>query len=109
MLRRSAFFHRTLVGSVLGAALMLGSACTTTTHGHMYVASRPPAPVYETRHVSPGPGYVWIEGYQRWDGRGYSWVPGRWEHAPSAHATWVPGRWEHDRHGWYYVDGHWRH
>src|SRR5262245_47738547 len=98
---------RTAGAWLLGATIALSAACAPTT-AHVYVSSRPPAPVYEVRGVPPGPGYVWVDGYHRWSGRGYVWEPGRWERAPRGRAAWVPGHWVQDRHGWYYVQGHWR-
>ena len=68
----------------------------------------PPAPIVETRPVRPGPEFVWIAGYHRWDGARYVWVPGRWDRPPRPHAVWVPHRWEHRHEGWVMVEGHWR-
>ena len=100
------FLNTAFAAAVLAASL---SACTTAApYGRVYVRVGPPAPIFETRVVAPGPGYVWIEGYHSWDGRAYVWVPGRWDRAPRARAVWVPARWAHDRHGWYLVQGHWR-
>jgi hypothetical protein len=92
------------------AATTIGSAaaCAPYAGGRLYVRVGPPAPHYEARIVSPGAGYVWVDGYQRWDGRGYAWVPGRWVRPPSPRSRWVQGRWVHDRQGWYYAEGHWR-
>ena len=68
----------------------------------------PPRAVVERRGPAPGRAYVWIPGYQNWNGRGYMWVPGRWELPPRPHARWVPYRWvRHDR-GWVLVQGRWR-
>jgi len=64
-----------------------------TAWSQVVVQVRPPRSVIERRTPSPGPGYVWTPGYQRWDGNHYSWVPGTWERAPRAHAHWVPNRW----------------
>jgi len=95
--------------ALLAGSLMMTSACATAApRGRVYVRVGPPAPVYETRLVSPGPGFVWIPGYYRNEPRGYAWVPGRWERPPRARAQWVPARWVHDRRGWYVVEGHWR-
>ncbi len=108
MSKRPGIFRLTTAGAwLLGATLLIAPACGPTM-ARVYIASGPPAPVYEVRAVSPGPGYIWVEGYHRWDGRGYVWMPGRWQRPPYAHATWVPGRWERDGRGWYFVDGHWR-
>jgi hypothetical protein len=74
-----------------------------------YIQVGPPRPVYERRLVSPGPGFVWVAGYHRWDGRAYEWVPGRWVRAPRAGSRWVAPQWRHDRRqGWYFIDGRWR-
>jgi hypothetical protein len=68
----------------------------------------PPAPVVEERGRPPERGYVWINGYHRWEGDHYVWTSGRWERPPHSGARWVPHRWEH-RHGeWVMVEGHWR-
>jgi len=74
----------------------------------VYVRVGPPAPIAEVRVAPPGPRYVWVEGYHRWDGRAYAWVPGRWVVPPRARAAWVPARWVQERRGWYFVPGHWR-
>ena len=62
----------------------------------------------EVRRVPPTPGYVWVTGYHRWDGRAYVWVPGVWVAPPRPRAVWVAGHWSHDRHGYYWIDGRWR-
>ncbi len=68
----------------------------------------PPRPLVEKRVVAPGPGYVWIDGYHRWDGARYVWVAGRWEMPPRPHAHWVAHRWVKRHGGWVLVEGHWR-
>lgn len=72
------------------------------------VRVRPPAPVVERPGPIPRRGFVWIGGYQRWNGARYVWVPGRWVRPPHRHARWVPAHWRHVRHGWVFVEGHWR-
>jgi|SRR5579862_2292813 len=103
----NGFGRRLVAGAVLSAALAGAAACADV-NGRLYVRLGPPAPVYEARLAAPGPGYVWIEGYQRWDGRAYVWTPGRWERPPRPRAVWVRGSWHHDGRGYYYVEGHWR-
>ena len=100
---------RVLAGAILlTATVATGTACATP-RGRVYLRVGPPAPIVETRLVAPGPGYVWVAGYHRWDGRVYAWVPGVWLRSPRPRAVWVAGRWVHEgRHGWYFVDGHWR-
>jgi hypothetical protein len=98
-----------LVSAVLlGLVLSAAPACASS-GGRLYVRTAPPLHVVEGRGVAPGRGYVWISGYHHWNGRAYSWVPGRWSAPPRPRAVWVPGRWVHDRRGWYFVDGRWRH
>jgi opacity protein-like surface antigen len=68
----------------------------------------PPAPIVEVRGAPPERGFVWIDGYHRYDGGRYVWTPGRWERPPHEGAHWVAHRWAH-RHGeWVLVEGHWR-
>ena len=95
---------------VLSAVLMstLLTAMPASAAARVYVRVGPPAPIVEVRAVRPGPRYVWVDGYQRWDGRAYAWVPGRWALPPRARTAWVPGHWVHAGRGWYFVNGYWR-
>jgi hypothetical protein len=68
----------------------------------------PPPPIVERRGPPPERGFVWIDGYQRWEGGRYIWTPGRWERPPHPGARWVAHHWAH-RHGqWVLIEGHWR-
>jgi YXWGXW repeat-containing protein len=98
--------RRLLFAIALTAAALI--AAPTWAAARVYVRVGPPARVVEVRTAAPGPRYVWVEGYHRWDGRAYAWVPGRWVVPPRARAVWVPARWVHERRGWYFVPGHWR-
>jgi len=84
------------------------AAACAGSNGGLYVRVGPPVPVYERAAVSPGPGYVWVPGYHRWNGRAYYWVPGTWTRPPHARGRWVPGHWAQNRRGWYFVEGRWR-
>jgi hypothetical protein len=99
-------FIRGVFGAVLLSTML--SAIPANASTRVYVRVGPPAPVVEVRPVAPGPRYVWVNGYHRWDGRAYVWVPGRWAVPPRVNSVWVPGRWVHERRGYYWVDGHWR-
>jgi outer membrane lipoprotein SlyB len=67
----------------------------------------PPAPV-DVQVVSPGPGYIWMNGEWAWNGVGWYWVGGHWGYPPYGGAVWVGGyRW-HDAYGWHYRRGYWR-
>lgn len=69
----------------------------------------PPRVHSERRGPAPGRGYIWVNGYQRWDGRGYAWTPGRWERPPRSNARWQQHRWQKRRGGeWVFQEGHWR-
>ena len=99
---------KSLTGALLlGASLLVISACVGAS-GRVYVRSGPPPLRSEAVIVSPGPGYIWVPGYYRYDGGGYLWVGGRWDRPPRGRGRWVPSHWERDRRGWYFVEGHWR-
>jgi len=91
--------------AVIAASLGSSSAWAA----RIYVNVAPPAPIVDVRPPVPGPGYVWVSGYHRWDGGSYVWVPGRWDTPPRRHARWVEGRWRHHgHHGYYWEEGRWR-
>jgi hypothetical protein len=91
------------------AALSLTASCVVRpARGAVYVRVAPPVPVVEVETAAPGPEFIWVRGYHRWDGERYLWVPGHWERRPHAGAVWVNGEWKHHRDGWFWVEGHWR-
>ncbi len=73
-----------------------------------YVRVAPPPAVVERPPAAPRPGYVWVPGYQRWDGRRYVWTGGRWVAPPRRTAVWVPGHWVQRPQGWFWIQGGWR-
>jgi hypothetical protein len=93
-----------LAGALLLAAVSLPAAAGV----RVYVNVPPPSIRVEAHGVAPGPHHVWIDGYHRWDGVAYVWVPGRWAAPPRAHAHWKAGHWVKSHRGWYWVDGHWK-
>jgi WXXGXW repeat (2 copies) len=97
-------FRKSLLSAALGVLLTVGAASAA----EVVVRVGPPAPVVETRVVSPGPGYVWTPGYHRWDGNRYVWTAGAWVQPPRPHAHWVAHRWVRRNGGWVMVEGHWR-
>lgn len=69
------------------------------------VAPQPPPPRI-VEEVQPRPGYVWIHGYWRWNGRGYVAEHGHWEAArPGYH--YVHPHWERRNDGWHLHVGAW--
>jgi hypothetical protein len=94
---------------LIGGSLLFFAACALPPPpGTVFVPTAPPFAETEVIGVAPGPDYVWIHGYHRWDGGRYAWTAGRWERRPQANASWVDGRWDHHSKGYYWVDGHWR-
>jgi len=92
-----------MIGSAFGLLLTAGVGLA-----EVVVRIGPPAAIVETRPARPGANFVWIDGYHRWDGNAYVWVPGRWEAPPRPHARWVAHRWVKRRGGWVLVEGRWR-
>jgi len=99
--RRHTSVRKLLLGAVLGAALCLGSISAAD----IVVKVAPPALRVEHRPDRPGPNYVWVGGYHRWDGNAYVWEPGKWEVPPREHAVWVAPRWQHRNGGYVFVEG----
>jgi len=97
-----------LAVTAVGALAFLTACPPPPPPGVVYIRTRPPAATVEVVTIAPGPEFVWIRGYHRWDGAAYVWVPGRWERRPRAGVVWVEGHWRHHRNGWYWIEGHWR-
>jgi len=74
----------------------------------VFVRIAPPAPIVEVHDHPLHPGWVWIDGYHRWDGHRYVWVHGRWGRPPHPGAVWVAHRWEQRNGGYVLVQGHWQ-
>jgi|SRR5579862_5173987 len=94
---------RKLIPLIFAAGLFVSSA-----PAEVVVKLAPPKVVVEKRGPAPGAGYVWIAGYQNWDGNRYVWVPGRWEKPPHEGARWEPHKWVKRKDGWALQEGRWR-
>ncbi len=92
-----------ILTSAAGCMLAVG-----TMAAEVVVKVAPPAAVVETRPASPGEGYVYTNGYHRWDGDKYVWVSGEWRKPPHSNARWVEHKWEHRKNGYVFVEGHWK-
>ena len=93
-----------LVAAILAVAGYVGALAPASAQGYVYVQVGPPTAVYETVPAAPGPGYVWVGGYYRWNGSRYYWVHGHYvRHA----GHWCAGYWHHGRHGYYWTEGRW--
>jgi hypothetical protein len=96
--------HKILLSTLFAVGLGIGSAHAAD----VVVKLKPPALKVEKRPSRPGPDYVWVGGYHRWDGNAYVWEPGKWERPPHEHAVWVAPRWEHRHDGYVFVEGRWK-
>jgi hypothetical protein len=87
------------------ALLLLAGGCAFAVDFNIGIRiGPPPAPrVVRTHVVSPGPGYVWIDGYWYPNGSRYAWHNGYWTRPPYEGALWIGPR--HD--GQQYFEGHW--
>ena len=63
----------------------------------------PPRPLVRVQPASPGPGYMWIDGYQYPVGNNYRWHDGYWTRPPYEGARWQAPRYDG---GTYYL-GQW--
>jgi hypothetical protein len=72
------------------------------------VKMRPPKAQVEHRGARPSKDHVWVSGYHRWDGKAYTWEPGKWEKPPHPHAVWVAPKYTHNHEGYVFSEGHWR-
>ena len=101
---------RRLLGLIVLSTVASGLAPSAQAGERVYVRIGPPAAVVEVRTAAPSPHHVWVDGYHRWEGGAYVWVPGRWAVPPTHYTAWVPGHWVNSpHHGWYWAEGHWRH
>ena len=89
-------------------ALLALAVWPGVTLAQVVVRVAPPVAVVEHPGPAPGPTYVWVGGYHRWDGHRYVWVPGHYVVPPRAGGVWVPAHWVARNGGWVFVEGHWR-
>jgi hypothetical protein len=93
-----------VIGLIFAGGLIFSAAAAD-----FVIRIAPPRVVAQRRDRAPGPGYVWVQGYQSYNGQGYAWVPGRWEQPPRPGARWVAHKWNHQKNGnWVMAEGHWR-
>jgi hypothetical protein len=94
----------------LAAATLFLSLVPLNLHAQISIriGAAPPPPVVEHYGAPPHPGWVWVPGFQRWDGHGYRWTHGHWAHPPHPGAVWVPESYEHRPDGFYFHAGYWR-
>lgn len=87
--------------------LLLLGLSPAITCAQVFVRVAPPPIIVERPAPPPGPRYVWIAGYHRWNGTRYVWVPGHYVMPPRHGVVWVPAHWAPRKGGWVFVAGRW--
>ena len=62
-----------------GALLPTAIAAPSSAQISVYIGAPPPPIRYEEYGPTPGPGFVWVDGYWQPVGHHYRWVRGRWD------------------------------
>ena len=76
--------------------------------GREVAPEAPPALIAEATGRLPGRGYFWIPGRWQWKG-GWVWFAGHFDINPDSYRTggWAQGHWAHSGSVWIWVEGHW--
>jgi len=90
------------------AAMFALTFLPAVSYAQIFVRIGPPPPIVERRPPPPDRGYVWVDGYHRWDGNQYVWTTGRWDRPPHEGQRWVAHRWVRRGDHWEMREGHWR-
>ncbi len=92
--------------------ILLAVTGTLMLHGVSYAASSidapmaPPAePVYEV-DAGERPGYIHVNGYWKWTGDNFMWMPSRWLEEREGF-VWVADSWAQRGKKWHLNPGHW--
>src|SRR5579864_4214253 len=104
--RRSNMRNLARMTTVL-VLLTLGMASRVDAQVSIGIRIGPPPPprVVRVVPVSPGPGFVWVQGYWYPVGPRYVWHTGYWTRAPYVGAVWVAPRHDGERFYAGYWDG----
>lgn len=93
---------------LVATSAVLLSVGTAVAGAQLVVRIGPPPPPRVEVIPRARPGYAWVPGYQRWDGRRYVWVRGQYRRPPRRGGVWVPGEWRSERGGQVWHKGYWR-
>jgi hypothetical protein len=74
---------------------------------YLDVPEAPPAAIFEAPTPSPGPDYLWTDGYWHWGGNRYDWHHGDWQRPPSTGQTWIKPDYEKHGDGYRFTPGRW--
>jgi hypothetical protein len=95
---------KTIRTTLLAALLLIGTSAFAGQVSFGIRIGPPPAPrVFHVQPASPGPAYVWVDGYWYPVGNHYRWHQGYWTRPPYEGAQWIGPRHEN---GMYY-NGYW--
>ncbi len=108
----SFFSVRSIMKLALLATLASSTgACTLSASGRLrgpvIVVDAPPPPPPRRAYIEVRPGYIWVDGYHRWNGNQYVWQDGHYQRERAGH-RYNPGRWERRGHGHVWIEGSWR-
>jgi hypothetical protein len=90
----------------LAAGLAALSGCAS--RGYYYGGPPPSPPRAGPTGYSPGPGFVWVDGFYDLRGSRWVWAPGYWTRPPRPRAVWVRPYWEPHNRGYRFHRGRWR-
>jgi len=71
------------------------------------VSDAPPAALAESQPASPGPGHIWVAGYQDFVAGHHVWRPGRWVQAKPGF-EYSRARYEWTGNTWVFHVPHWK-
>ena len=91
--------------AILVAAMLLGGvrALAAQISIGVVIGAPPPPRVVRVLPPTPGPEFMWVEGYWYPVGRHYRWHEGYWTRPPYAGARWVPPHHDGER----FFEGYW--
>jgi hypothetical protein len=97
-----------IMGVMLGAVALPGTASAQVAVEFSVGFAPPPLPVYD-QPICPGERYIWTPGYWAWDDddQDYYWVPGTWVEAPEVGYLWTPGYWGWGGEAYVFHVGYW--
>jgi hypothetical protein len=83
--------------------IALGSAFAADFSVGIRIGPPPPARVVRVQPLSPGPEWVWVQGYWYPAGNHYRWHDGYWTRPPYPSAVWVAPHHDGER----FFNGYW--
>src|SRR6266436_10124444 len=91
LLKRNKMRMNWMYGALLATAIVAPSSAQIS----VYIGTPPPPIRYEEYGPTPGPDFVWVDGYWEPVGHRYRWVRGRWDRPPYQGAYWSHPHYDH--------------